>query len=167
MNTPTSGKVTGEWFYCQDTDVLTAIEKHSWAPEKHTGTKYGCGVYLSKRLWYPDVEEILVCEVDLSDAEVRDSFDPVRGFESKGAGNTEGHLARYLQHSNVIASNHPPTSRGDSGDNIAIRDHFLDLGIKAVRINEHDHDVLIVYDTAAIRIVERRQLSSSQGESTT
>lgn len=156
MSEPIQEGNTGEWFYCQDGEVLDAIQDGGWAPEKHTGTKYGCGVYLSKDLWYPDVEEMLVCEVEIPDAEVLDHFDVVPGFENRGAGNTEGHLARYLQDVRVIPNNRPPTSSGGSAQNIAIRDHFRGLGIKAVRINEHEHDVLIVYDPEAIKIVERR-----------
>jgi len=163
-----SASVAGEWLYThQSTDLLKSIQHSGWKPECNKGTKYGCAVYLSREPWYNDALEALVCEVDLSDAEVMVVFPAAKGWEAQGDGNSYKHFGRYLQSEGVIAGNHPPAERGDSSQNIAIRDHFRSKGIKAVRINEHDHDVLIVYDTAAIRIVERRQLSGSQGESTT
>lgn len=168
MNDATFEKTTGNWHFTHDQnfDLLQEIIEHGWKPEAFTNSKYGCAVYLSRAPWYSNAAEALICEVILSDNEVMDSFPPAKGWEADGDGNSYKHLGRYLQAEKVIGGNHPAAGRADSKQNLAIRDHFLGHGIKAVRIIEHDHDVLIVYDPKAIRIVERRRLSDRQMEST-
>lgn len=158
MSGMTPSKTSGEWFYSQDTDLLTAIEQNGWSPQRHTGTKYGWAVYLSRQPWHPDVKEVLVCKVDLPDDEVLDCFPTTPGWEHEGEGNSERHLARYLKHHGVIPSNRPHPACGNSKHNIAIRDHFLKQGVRGVRIVEHNNEVLVMYDPDAIRIVERRTL---------
>ena len=159
MSEPTQDKTSGEWLYThQDPNLLTKIRKSGWRPDLFTGTKYGCGVYLSRQPWCQEATEALVCEIAIPDDAVIDSFPPAKGWESEGSGNTYKHLSRYLQSQKVIAGNHPAPERGDSPRNRAIRDHFVEQEVKAVRIVEHDFDVLIVYDPTAISIIERRQL---------
>ncbi len=148
-------KAAGDWLHTQGDggkEILELIRQNGWKPESNTGTKYGCGVYLSRVRWHSSAKHALRCSVGLADEEIMDHFEAVPGYESKGAGNTEGHLARYLEHAKVISNNRPPTSAGDSEQNRRIRDHFLGRNIRAVKIQEHGLETLIVFDRDAISI---------------
>lgn len=155
----TQSKTSGEWLYTQDAKWLTAVENEGWKPESHTGSKYGCGVYLSRTPWYKWAKEALVCTVDLLDDEVVDCFPALPEWKDKGSGNSEGHLARYLKHLKLIPNNRPVTSSGNSKHNKNIRDFLLGKRMKAVQIVEHAIEVLIVYDPTVIFIVKRRKLT--------
>lgn len=142
-----------EWIHSQQQEtVVRAIEANGWRPDLNTGTKFGCGVYFAKGLWHTDAQWTIQCEVHLQDTEIITQFQPIKGFETKGGGNSEGHFERYLTAMNVTAGR-PKVGKGDSPQNKAIRDHFLSKGIKAVRFIEHDREVLVVYDTSVITIV--------------
>jgi len=146
-------KVDGDWFHShQDEKIVRAIETGGWRPELNSGTRFGTGVYLARGQWHRDAKWMIKCRVELKDVEILDEFPEIEGFENKGCGNSEGHFERYLKSKGLICGR-PKDESGGSGQNTAIRNHFLKKGIKAVKFIEYGEEVLVVYVPSAIKIV--------------
>jgi hypothetical protein len=155
---PVLTKAGGDWFHSHQEDrVVAAIDKDGWRPELNTGSKFGCGVYLARGQWHPDAKWLIRCHLHLRDDEVLDLFPVAKGFEQHGEGGTEGHFQRYLASQGVVTGR-PKVESGDSHQNRSIRDFFLKQGIKAVKFTEHGHEVVVVYDTDVIKIVDVQRL---------
>jgi hypothetical protein len=148
-------KTSGTWYHTSDPSTLDKIVVDGWKPELNSQSKFGCAIYLSRDPWDDNASEALYCEVDIADDELIDKFAVDPKFPNQGEGNTERHFSRYLTTQNLLVANHAKNDAGSSSPNQAIRDHFLGHGTKAVLIEEHGLDVLIVYDPKAIRIIRR------------
>lgn len=161
MNTSSA---SGDWYYThQQLSLLKDIHANGWKPQTNTGTKYGCGVYLARGLWYPEAPGALRCQLQTTSSEVMSDFPEIPGFAKHGAGRTQDHLSRYLKHEGVVQGRPSPT-RGDSAPNLAIQKHFLGLGKKVVTFNEHDHEVCVVFDWSCIQVIELVELAPKTAE---
>lgn len=129
------------WFHSNSIQVINDIYNNGWSPETRPGIIYGTAVYLCSIKW-DDREAYLECKLNVTPNEVKDF----------GHGN-QNDLIAYLRENGVKADR---TSRaGSSSHNIAIRDYFLDSGIKVVKFFEYNFEVIAVYDPNCLFVVNK------------
>ena len=138
----------GVWLH--STDATAQIMEGGWKPALVKNTIYGAAVYLSRQRWGADHAGVLECLLDLVATEVMDSFE-----SDAGTGDEQKHVLWYLkQHGVACGQNAGP---GYSNQNEAIRSHFVEAGVKAIRFYEHGTEVVAVYDPTCIRVVGERR----------
>lgn len=163
----------GEWTHTAPAEVIREIRANGWRPELLKNTIYGTAVYLSRKPWSigdetsSEKRDSLRVQLQLDTSDVQSAFAfefPMelaagaacadkRGIWTdglfRGEGSDETAVLWYFKTHRLCAT----AGRGGSRQNLAIRDHFLHRGVKAIQFSERNILVVAVYDPTCIRVL--------------
>ncbi len=127
------------FFHSNDAKTIDDIMLNGWDPQNRPGIIYGTAVYLSNKRWSKR-EAYIECRLNLTESEIYD-FDT----------GTEKDVVSFLK--NNLGKADMTSRRGNSPQNIKIRNFFLLNKIKAIRFQERGSEVIAVYDPNCIAVI--------------
>lgn len=144
--------INKSYFHSNDAKTIDDIILNGWDPQNRPGVIYGTAVYLSDKVWEKR-EAYIECRLNLTELEIYDF----------GTG-TQEDVISFLK--NNLGKVDRTSRRGNSPQNIKIRNFFLMNRIKAIRFQEHGSEVIAVYDPSCIAVIGRglwRKLKRMKG----